>query len=132
MSHGGSAKGKRGGGPAVCIGLSHAQVEEVVRAAGPDSGIFSLLQDLGAEPRQLIANPAELPAMTDPALSRSMLSGLLVLACFTSTGTERRVKDVADQLHMSPSTVHRFIRTLKAVGLLGQNLDTRAYCLVHR
>jgi hypothetical protein len=70
MTHRGPAKGERGSRP-VCIRLSRAQVEEVVRASGPDSGILGLLQDLGAEPKLTIADPAVLPAMTDPTLSRS-------------------------------------------------------------
>jgi DNA-binding IclR family transcriptional regulator len=70
--------------------------------------------------------------MADRRLSRSLLAGLQVLACFTPPGTERRVKDVSTQLQMSPSTTHRFIRTLQAAGMLEQNPDTRMYRLVRR
>lgn len=70
--------------------------------------------------------------MADRTLSRSVLIGLLVLACFTRTTGEQRLTDVAAQLHMSASTAHRFIKTLHVAGLLEQNPDTRAYRLVHR
>lgn len=79
-----------------------------------------------------IADPAALPAMADRTLSRSVLTGLLVLACFTCATGEQRLTDVAAQLHMSASTAHRFIKTLHVAGLLEQNPDTRAYRLVRR
>lgn len=124
--HRASEKCERGEGQ-VCIRLSRTQVNEVVRAAGPTSAILGLLQDLGADRRIPIVDE---PTMSDRRLSRSVLAGLLVLACFTTESTERKVKDVATQLGMSPSTAHRFIKTLEAAGLLEQNPDTRAYRLV--
>jgi DNA-binding MarR family transcriptional regulator len=124
-----SEKREEDGDRAVCLRLSRTQVNEVVRAAGPTSGILRLLQDLGAE-RQLPV--AEEPMMSDPRLSRSVLAGLLVLACFTTKRTERKVNDVARQLGMPPSTTHRFIKTLQVAGLLEQNPDTRAYRLVRK
>ncbi len=124
-----SEKREEDGGRAVCIRLSRAQVNEVVRAAGPTSGILGLLQDLGAERQLPIADE---PTMSDPRLSRSVLAGLLVLACFTTKRTERKVNDVARQLGMPPSTTHRFIKTLQVAGLLEQNPDTRAYRLVRK
>ncbi len=133
MAHGELQRGaEREGGREVWIRLSRVQVEEVVRAAGPESAILGLLRDLGAEPQLPIADIAGDPMMTDRRLSRSTLTGLLVLACFSPPGTERRVSDVADQVHLTRSTAHRFIKTFQAAGLMEQNPDTRMYRLVRR
>jgi hypothetical protein len=115
----------------ICIRLSRAQVNHVVRAAGPTSGILALLRDLGAKRQIPIADPTQEPIMNDRRLSRSVLTGLLVLAYFTSA-KERKVGEIAAKLHMSPSTAHRFIKTLQAAGLVEQNPDTQAYRLVRR
>lgn len=119
-------------GREVCIRLSRIQVEEVVRAAGPESAILRLLRDLGAKPQLPTADIAGDPIMNDRRLSRSTLTGLLVLACFSPAGTERRVTDVADQVQLTRSTAHRFIKTFQAAGLMEQNPDTRMYRLVRR
>jgi hypothetical protein len=133
MAHGELQRGaEREGGREVWIRLSRVQVEEVVRAAGPERAILGLLRDLGAEPQLPIADIAGDPMMTDRRLSRSTLTGLLVLACFSPPGTERRVSDVADQVHLTRSTAHRFIKTFQAAGLMEQNPDTRMYRLVRR
>ncbi|MGP0001636.1 MAG: helix-turn-helix domain-containing protein [Acetobacteraceae bacterium] len=132
MARGASEGGRRSRGPAVCIRLSRAQVDEVVLAAGPESGILRLLQDLGSEPKLPISDLDNEPMMTDRRLSRSMLTGLLLLASFAPSGTERRVKDVATHFNMSVSTTHRFLKTLIAAGMLEQNPDTRMYRLVRR
>jgi DNA-binding IclR family transcriptional regulator len=58
-----------------------------------------------------------------------LLIGLEVLTCFPLDGTERGVADVAKQLGMNNSTVHRYMSTLMRVGLLEQNLYTRLYRL---
>jgi IclR helix-turn-helix domain len=133
MARGASEGGsRRSRDPVVCIRLSRAQVDEVMRAAGPESGILRLLQDLGAEPRLSISDLDNEPMMTDRRLSRSVLTGLLLLASFAPAGTERRVKDISTQFHMSPSTTHRFLKTLQAAGMLEQNPDTRMYRLARR
>lgn len=123
---------ERDEGREVYIRLSRAQIEEVMRAAGPESAILGLLRDLGAEPQRQIADIAGDPMMTDRRLSRSTLTGLLVLACFSPPGTERRVSDVAEQVQLTRSTAHRFIKTFQAAGLMEQNPDTRMYRLMRR
>ena len=60
-------------------------------------------------------------------MSRSLLLGLLVFACFPRDGSGLAVSDVAARLEMSPSTTHRYMTTLLAVGLLEQDPRTRRY-----
>ncbi len=67
--------------------------------------------------------------MEDRSLSHSLLIGLEVLTCFPLDGTERGVAEVAKQLGMNNSTVHRYMSTLMRVGLLEQNPYTRLYRL---
>jgi hypothetical protein len=127
-----SARTTKDGGGEVCVRLTRAQVDEVVRAAGPKSALLGLLQDLGAELQLPTADLVDDPMMNDRRLSRSTLTGLMVLACLSPPGTERRVKDIATQLRLTSGTAHRFIRTLQAAGLVEQNPDTRMYRSVRR
>jgi DNA-binding IclR family transcriptional regulator len=67
--------------------------------------------------------------MEDRALSHSLLIGLQVLTCFPLDGTERGVADIARQLGMNNSTVHRYMTTLMRVGLLERDPYSRWYRL---
>jgi IclR-like helix-turn-helix domain-containing protein len=115
------------GAQRVTIELSPAQVDHVVRGAadgGNMSVLLSGLKDvrdvLSQEPRQ----------MEDSRLSRSLLAGLLMLACFPSDGSYLGNAEIARMLEMNPSTTHRYVSTLVAVGLLERDPATRRYRLV--
>jgi len=98
----------------------------VVQGASREDGIAGLLQ--GLPQNGSLASRYE--ALSDsPRLSRSLLLGLLVFASFPSDGSGLAVTDVASQLGMSPSTTHRYMTTLLAVGLLDQDPRTRRYRL---
>jgi DNA-binding MarR family transcriptional regulator len=60
-------------------------------------------------------------------LTSALLRGLLVLAAFPADGTPRRLSEIATELDMKTSTVHRCLVTLVAVGLLEQDGETRRY-----
>jgi len=105
------------------IELTRAQIDEVVRHSSQGSGVSTALYGLGE--RGLVSNYPELSA--SPRLSRSLLLGLLVLACFPIDGQALAVTDVAMQLGLSPSTTHRYMTTLLAVGLLEQDPRSRRY-----
>jgi hypothetical protein len=116
-----------GVGAKVVIELSPAQVDRVVRGAaegGNMSVLLSGLKDvrdvLSQEPRQL----------EDSRLSRSLLAGLLMLACFPTDGAFLGNAEIARMLDMNPSTTHRYVSTLVAVGLLERDPATRRYRLV--
>ncbi len=53
--------------------------------------------------------------------------GLAILSCYGPDRPWRAIIDLAKELDMSPSTTHRYVKTLRAVGLLEQNPTTREY-----
>ena len=108
----------------ITIELTRPQIDRVVRESGHESGVSGLLRGLAEE--GTLASRYESLAES-PRLSRSLLLGLLVLATFPADGGSLAVTDVAAQLGMSPSTTHRYMTTLLAVGLLEQDPRTRRY-----
>jgi DNA-binding MarR family transcriptional regulator len=108
----------------ITIELTGAQVDRVVRDAGQEEGLSGLLRDLDADG----SLAARYEALADsPRLSRSLMLGLLVFAAFPRDGGTLAVTDVASRLGMSPSTTHRYMSTLLAVGLLEQDPRSRRY-----
>jgi DNA-binding transcriptional ArsR family regulator len=109
----------------ITIELTSVQVDRVVRRAADAEGISSLLRGLAEK-----TGTARFKQLAEsPRLSRSLLLGLLVLACFPPDGSPLAVTDVASRLDMSPSTTHRYLTTLLAVGLLEQDPRNRRYRL---
>jgi hypothetical protein len=116
----------------VFIQLSEEQVDRVIvsTAAAQSAGnaredaSSTRATDSGSNTQWLFST-----LMEDRSLSHSLLIGLEVLTCFPLDGTERGVADVASQLGMNNSTVHRYMSTLMRVGLLEQNRYTRLYRL---
>lgn len=117
---------REGGRAAITIELTRPQVDRVVRESSNGTGVASLLRGLAGD--GTLASRYEALAES-PRLSRSLLLGLLVLASFPADGGSLAVSDVAGQLGMSPSTTHRYMTTLLAVGLLDQDPRTRRYRL---
>lgn len=117
--------GDEGEGEVVLV-LSAAQVEHVLAVATGDAGVsgvlFSQLGGLGRRVSRLLADPE-----VDQHLSRSTLVALGILASFSPAGWERSVNEVADEAGFKRSTVHRYVSTLLAAGLLEQNPRTREY-----
>ncbi|MGO9488163.1 MAG: helix-turn-helix domain-containing protein [Solirubrobacteraceae bacterium] len=108
----------------VTIELTKPQIDRVLRESTEGEGVSGLLRGL-SESGTL---SARYEALADsPRLSRSLLLGLLVLATFPADGSSLAVTDVAGRLGMSPSTTHRYMTTLLAVGLLEQDPRTRRY-----
>jgi hypothetical protein len=116
----------------VTIELSKAQVDKVIRAAG-QGGTMSVLLTALKDPNWTLGLDAEewvQPAqMEDRRLSRSLLSGLLVLSCFPPDGEYLGIAELARMLAMNTSTTHRYVTTLLAVGLLDRDSSTRRYRL---
>jgi DNA-binding transcriptional ArsR family regulator len=121
-----AAVSEHGLGDPVCIELSAAQVEQVVRMA-LDAGRMSVLLSGLGDLRAMFAAGREL--LEDDRLSRSLLYGLLVLASLSEDGSYVRVTGLARMLGVSPSTAHRYLSTLSAAGLVRRDPDTRRYRL---
>jgi uncharacterized protein (DUF1778 family) len=126
----------------IAIALSSAQIEQVIRSAGHISNgtVSSLLvaaldnahstsagnrrerRSLHEETQRALTS-----ALGDPQLSQSLLRGLAILSCYGPERPWRTIVDLARELSMSPSTTHRYVKTLRAVGLLEQDPTTREY-----
>jgi DNA-binding MarR family transcriptional regulator len=114
----------------VVIELTKTQVDQVIRTAGQGGTMSVLLSALKDHHWTLSIDSADwsYPAqMDDRRLSRSLLSGLLVLSCFPSDGSYLGIAELARMLDMNTSTTHRYVTTLLAVGLLERDSVTRRY-----
>jgi DNA-binding MarR family transcriptional regulator len=107
----------------ISIELTRSQVDQIVRGSSDADGVAGALR--GLADRGLASNYDALAS--SPRLSRSLLLGLLVLACFPTDGDALAVTDVAGKLDLSPSTTHRYMTTLLAAGLLEQDPRSRRY-----
>jgi IclR family acetate operon transcriptional repressor len=54
---------------------------------------------------------------------------IAILRCFTGEAGDRGISDLAGEVHLGASTVHRIVRALCEGGLLAQNPDTERYHL---
>jgi hypothetical protein len=109
----------------ISIKLHRDQIDEVVRKANVSDG---LLGALGASLQN--GDVHEFAAKLDDArFSRSLLRALMVLASYPADGTARSVSDVAKQLGMGISTVHRYTSTFAEVGVLERDAVSRQYRL---
>jgi hypothetical protein len=125
----------------IAISLSPAQVEQVIRSVGHASNgtvstlLVAALDNAHSRPDENSAHSslhdatqiALTSALRDPQLSQSLLRGLAILSCFGAERPWRAIVDLAKELDMSPSTTHRYVKTLRAVGLLEQDPITREY-----
>lgn len=110
----------------ISIELSQAQVDRVVREAVGGGSLSVLMSGLADLRGVLAANPLD---FNDTGLSRSLLTGLLMLAAFPTDGSYVRNSEMAALLDLNASTAHRYISTLVAVGLLERDPTTRRYRL---
>lgn len=109
----------------VTITLSDAQVARIVREASGPAGFAPAFSSVLSDPGTLARSV--LPFLADQGYSRSVLRALLVLAAFPSDGSERELSAVAEQLSLSGSTTHRYLRTWTAVGMLERDPHSRRY-----
>jgi DNA-binding IclR family transcriptional regulator len=121
--------------PLVSVTLSRNQVDHVVRAAlgeGAAPSMSALVTGSGLHNSSArVALSARYRMLQDDRrLSRSLLAGLLVLSCFPREGADLGIKDISEQLELNTSTVHRYVVTLMAAGLLERDPDTRRYRLL--
>jgi hypothetical protein len=112
----------------VVLTLSPAQVEQILRSATSDerAGAGGMLT---ADQLSLARERRYRGLLDDRRLSRSLLAGLLVLACFPPDGGEMGIADLARRLDMRTSTIHRYVSTLLAAGLLERDPISRQYSL---
>jgi DNA-binding MarR family transcriptional regulator len=110
--------------------LSPGQVEQVLRASTrEEAGLPGML---GADQLSEIRERRYRALLDDRRLSRSLLAGLLVLTCFPPGGGELGIADLARRLDMRTSTIHRYVSTLLAAGLLERDPVSRQYRLAQQ
>jgi hypothetical protein len=126
------------GGPddgPIVLALSRAQIAQVMRTANASGAPSTLLSGLHGASAPEAADVEDLMALAEAderRLSRSLLSGLLVLACFPIDGSSLGIAELARRLKMSPSATHRYVSTLLAAELLERDSETRRYRLARR
>ena len=113
------------GGREITIALTDAQIARVMREAAGASGLAPAFSSALGDPKAL--SKSVLPFLADHGYSRSVLRALLVLGAFPVDGAERELTAVAEQLSLSASTTHRYLRTWTAVGLLERDPESRRY-----
>jgi predicted transcriptional regulator len=116
----------------VVIELDPAQVDEVVRASSQEGAMSVLLGGLEGFREALShgARAGESGPLDDRRLSRSLLSGLLVLSLLPADGSYVGIVEMAQSAGMHNSKVHRYVTTLVAAGLVQRDPATRRYRLV--
>lgn len=113
------------------IELSDAQIAQVVRGAG-DGGLSMLLstrleqEEIGESLTRALNDPL----LDDPGISRSLALGWMVFAALAPPGTEHGVKEVGKRLGLSPSTTHRYLKTLAELNLVERTVPKRLYRIV--
>jgi hypothetical protein len=110
----------------IVVELSPSQVDRVVRAASEGGSMSVLLSGLENVRDAIEAQPAQ---FNDSRLSSSLLAGLMLLASFPTDGSYLGNAQLARLLGMNVSTVHRYLQTLVAVGLVERDPSTRRYRL---
>jgi IclR helix-turn-helix domain len=112
----------------ISIELSQAQVDRIVREASGAGSLSVRFSGLADTREGLATVPRE---FDDTGLSRSLLTGLLMLAAFPADGSYVRNSEIAAILDVNVSTAHRHISTLVAVGLLERDHVSRRYRLAY-
>lgn len=67
--------------------------------------------------------------MDNKNLSTSLVRGLAILSSFSEDEPLQGVTDLATKLDLNKSTVHRYVHTLKTLGYLDQDEDSKKYRL---
>src|ERR1700704_3559646 len=110
---------------AVTLELTDSQILRVCEEAGAAEPRADLIERFGQDAASLGALLGQ--ATAEQHLSMSLVRGLFVLATLPSCGETVGVLDLAGQLEMSASTVHRYLQTLVIAGLARRNETTREY-----
>jgi DNA-binding MarR family transcriptional regulator len=106
------------------ITLTKAQAAQLLRDASAQQRTADVVAGLDV-PAQLLTSARRV--MDDDRYSRSLARAMMVFASFPSDGQPRSVTDLAEQLTMSLSAVHRYLATFAEMGLLERDPATRRY-----
>jgi hypothetical protein len=109
----------------IVIKLTIDQIAQVVQEsadAGPLERILAGLDSVDEFRRVLVG-------LLDQGhkYSRSALRSLLVLTALPLDGTECELTEIADATGLATSSLHRYLKTWKAVGIVEQDPQSRRY-----
>jgi hypothetical protein len=113
----------------IVIELTQSQILRVCREAGEPEAEADLLAGPSADVRRLGTLLDEVARNPRARFSKSLASGLYVLASLPDDGTPVGIAELAEMLEMSNSTLHRYLRTLIVAELVQRDATTRKYSL---
>ncbi len=101
------------------------------REASRDGGMreFLFTQIGNGEVRKALADVLNDPLLDDPGISQGMVKGFVALCTLTPLGREVGATEIAAELGVGTSTIHRYLRTLVLLGLIEQVPGKRRYRL---
>jgi hypothetical protein len=113
----------------VDVTLTADQVIQVCADAGLLGANDPLLDEFANDGRatELHRLLSETKGLPGTAISLSLIRGLLVLSLLPRDGSGVGVVHLAEMLGMAPSSVHRYLTTLVALGLARRAERTREY-----
>jgi hypothetical protein len=109
----------------IAITLTIDQIAQVVHEsadAGPLERILAGLDSMEELRRVVLALLGQ-----GHKYSRSALRSLLVLTALPLDGTECELTEIADATGLATSSLHRYLKTWKAVGIVEQDPQSRRY-----
>lgn len=111
----------------VSVTLTGAQISHLLREVTGSSGSRGLLLEQLDDLRTAVDAALANPELGQQKVSISALRMLGFLCAYAPAGTPKGVLEVAQERRLSPSTTHRYVRTLTEVGLLEQIPGSRKY-----
>jgi hypothetical protein len=117
------------GSPVVEIELTPSQILQVCEVAAGSKSEVDVRGGLAADARRLCGLLNEVARNPRPKFSKSLASGLYVLASLPDDGGPLGILKLAEILEMPSATVHRYLQTLIAARLVQRKETTREYSL---
>lgn len=101
--------------------LNDAQIEQIIREAG-SKHVSALLAKLSEDSLRKAIESIE-----GNGLSQSLLLGLLIYTALPTDGSDLGINQLGRALSINLSTIHRYIATLLAMGLVKRDPRSRRY-----
>jgi hypothetical protein len=114
---------------AIVIELTRSQILQIREGAGAPEAEADLLDSPHDDVRRLGALLDDVARDPRPRFSKSLASGLYVLASLPDDGKLVGIVELAEMLEMSNSTLHRYLHTLIVAELVQRDAATRKYSL---